>query len=123
MLGEMFLGLPALPWLRSGRAGLVSRPISLSVPLCCVLQIHGFVLYRTQLPWDVLDPATLGAPPHSICDRGYVMLQKVRLWGHSHPASWWAVGSTGSRAMPCQGLGDSQGAESDTEPLWGSPLA
>uniref|UniRef100_A0A8C4XQU7 Galactosidase beta 1 like n=1 Tax=Falco tinnunculus TaxID=100819 RepID=A0A8C4XQU7_FALTI len=39
---------------------------------------HGFVLYRTQLPWDVLDPAVLGAPPHHVCDRGYVMLQKYR---------------------------------------------
>ncbi|XP_030310283.1 beta-galactosidase-1-like protein isoform X2 [Calypte anna] len=29
-----------------------------------------------QLPWDVPDPTTLGSPPHSICDRGYVMLQQ-----------------------------------------------
>ena len=36
---------------------------------------------------------------------------------------WRAVGPAGSGAVPCQGLGDSQGAESHTEPLWGSPLA
>ncbi|XP_064517209.1 beta-galactosidase-1-like protein isoform X2 [Pseudopipra pipra] len=41
-----------------------------------VSKAHGFVLYRTQLPWDIPDPATLSAPPHSICDRGYVMLHK-----------------------------------------------
>ncbi|XP_008495190.2 beta-galactosidase-1-like protein isoform X1 [Calypte anna] len=41
-----------------------------------IKQAHGFVLYRTQLPWDVPDPTTLGSPPHSICDRGYVMLQQ-----------------------------------------------
>lgn len=55
------------------------------MPLHCVLQVHGFVVYHTQLPWDVPDPATLGAPPHSVCDRGYVMLQKVRLWEHASP--------------------------------------
>ncbi|NWZ49161.1 BGAL galactosidase, partial [Haliaeetus albicilla] len=55
-----------------------SGPIQSQFPLTfeAIKQVHGFVLYRTQLPWDVLDPATLGAPPHSICDRGYVMLQK-----------------------------------------------
>ncbi|XP_051644011.1 beta-galactosidase-1-like protein isoform X2 [Manacus candei] len=41
-----------------------------------ISKAHGFVLYRTQLPRDILDPATLTAPPHSICDRGYVMLHK-----------------------------------------------
>uniref|UniRef100_A0A8B9NK68 Galactosidase beta 1 like n=1 Tax=Accipiter nisus TaxID=211598 RepID=A0A8B9NK68_9AVES len=57
-----------------------SGPIQSQFPLTfeAIKQIHGFVLYRTQLPRDVLDPATLGAPPHSICDRGYVMLQKYR---------------------------------------------
>ncbi|NWX17906.1 BGAL galactosidase, partial [Aegotheles bennettii] len=40
-----------------------------------IKQAHGFVLYHTQLPQDVLDLATLGAPPHSICDRGYVLLR------------------------------------------------
>ncbi|XP_030310285.1 beta-galactosidase-1-like protein isoform X4 [Calypte anna] len=44
-----------------------------------IKQAHGFVLYRTQLPWDVPDPTTLGSPPHSICDRGYVMLQQGML--------------------------------------------
>ncbi|XP_050195862.1 beta-galactosidase-1-like protein isoform X1 [Myiozetetes cayanensis] len=55
-----------------------SGPIQSQFPLTfeAIKQAHGFVLYRTQLPRDILDPATLGAPPHSICDRGYVMLQK-----------------------------------------------
>ncbi|NWW27607.1 BGAL galactosidase, partial [Falcunculus frontatus] len=55
-----------------------SGPIHSQFPLTfeALKQAHGFVVYHTQLPWDVLDPATLGAPPHSICDRGYVMLQK-----------------------------------------------
>ncbi|XP_009573065.1 PREDICTED: beta-galactosidase-1-like protein, partial [Fulmarus glacialis] len=55
-----------------------SGPIQSPFPLTfeAIKQAHGFVVYRTQLPRDVLDPATLGAPPHSICDRGYVMLQQ-----------------------------------------------
>ncbi|KFQ36059.1 Beta-galactosidase, partial [Merops nubicus] len=55
-----------------------SGPIQSQFPLTfeAIKQAHGFVMYHTQLPRDVLDPATLGAPPHSICDRGYVMLQK-----------------------------------------------
>ncbi|NXB18645.1 BGAL galactosidase, partial [Rhagologus leucostigma] len=55
-----------------------SGPIQSQFPLTfeALKQAHGFVVYHTQLPWDVLDPATLGAPPHTICDRGYVMLQK-----------------------------------------------
>ncbi|NXA68158.1 BGAL galactosidase, partial [Mohoua ochrocephala] len=55
-----------------------SGPIQSQFPLTfeALKQAHGFVVYHTQLPWDVLDPATLAAPPHSICDRGYVMLQK-----------------------------------------------
>ncbi|NXW21900.1 BGAL galactosidase, partial [Circaetus pectoralis] len=55
-----------------------SGPIQSQFPLTfeAIKQVHGFVLYRTQLPRDILDPAMLGAPPHSICDRGYVMLQK-----------------------------------------------
>ncbi|XP_071603722.1 beta-galactosidase-1-like protein isoform X3 [Heliangelus exortis] len=44
-----------------------------------IKQAHGFVLYRTQLPQDVPDPAMLVSPPHSICDRGYVMLQQGML--------------------------------------------
>uniref|UniRef100_A0A8C4ULP6 Galactosidase beta 1 like n=1 Tax=Falco tinnunculus TaxID=100819 RepID=A0A8C4ULP6_FALTI len=57
-----------------------SGPIQSQFPLTfeAIKQAHGFVLYRTQLPWDVLDPAVLGAPPHHVCDRGYVMLQKYR---------------------------------------------
>ncbi|NWU24580.1 BGAL galactosidase, partial [Dyaphorophyia castanea] len=53
-------------------------PIQSQFPLTfeALKQAHGFVVYHTQLPWDVPDPATLGALPHSICDRGYVMLQK-----------------------------------------------
>ncbi|NWW35964.1 BGAL galactosidase, partial [Panurus biarmicus] len=55
-----------------------SGPIQSQFPLTfeALKQVHGFVVYHTQLPWDVPDPATLGTPPHSICDRGYVMLQK-----------------------------------------------
>ncbi|NWI04587.1 BGAL galactosidase, partial [Tichodroma muraria] len=55
-----------------------SGPIHSQFPLTfeALKQVHGFVVYHTQLPWDVPDPATLGTPPHSICDRGYVMLQK-----------------------------------------------
>ncbi|XP_010138182.1 PREDICTED: beta-galactosidase-1-like protein, partial [Buceros rhinoceros silvestris] len=55
-----------------------SGPIQSQFPLTfeAMKQAHGFVVYRTQLPWDVLEPALLGAPPHSVCDRGYVMLQK-----------------------------------------------
>ncbi|NWU76194.1 BGAL galactosidase, partial [Onychorhynchus coronatus] len=55
-----------------------SGPIQSQFPLTfeAIKQAHGFVLYRTQLPRDVPDPATLCAPPHSICDRSYVMLQK-----------------------------------------------
>ncbi|KAF1599665.1 UNVERIFIED_CONTAM: Beta-galactosidase, partial [Eudyptes pachyrhynchus] len=55
-----------------------SGPIQSRFPLTfeAIKQAHGFVVYRTQLPRDVLDPATLGAPPHSVCDRGYVMLQQ-----------------------------------------------
>ncbi|NXC02044.1 BGAL galactosidase, partial [Orthonyx spaldingii] len=55
-----------------------SGPIQSRFPLTfeALKQAHGFVLYHTELPWDVPDPATLSAPPHSICDRGYVMLQK-----------------------------------------------
>uniref|UniRef100_A0A8C0H9U7 Galactosidase beta 1 like n=1 Tax=Chelonoidis abingdonii TaxID=106734 RepID=A0A8C0H9U7_CHEAB len=39
-----------------------------------LLQAHGFVLYRTRLPRDVWDPAPLSAPPNSVCDRAYVLL-------------------------------------------------
>ncbi|XP_075286831.1 beta-galactosidase-1-like protein isoform X2 [Opisthocomus hoazin] len=55
-----------------------SGPIQSQFPLTfeAVKQAHGFVLYRTRLPRDVLDPATLGAPPHSVCDLGYVMLRQ-----------------------------------------------
>lgn len=55
-----------------------SGPIQSQFPLIfeAVKQAHGFMLYRTQLPYDILAPATLSAPPQSICDRGYVMLQK-----------------------------------------------
>ncbi|NXS92265.1 BGAL galactosidase, partial [Jacana jacana] len=55
-----------------------SGPIQSQFPLTfeAIKQAHGFVVYRTRLPRDVLDPATLGAPPHSVCDRGYVMLQQ-----------------------------------------------
>nr|XP_025978703.1 beta-galactosidase-1-like protein isoform X2 [Dromaius novaehollandiae] len=55
-----------------------SGPIQSQFPLTfeAIKQAHGFVLYRTHLPRDIPDPATLSAPPHSVCDRGYVMLQK-----------------------------------------------
>ncbi|NXR23417.1 GLB1L protein, partial [Cinclus mexicanus] len=55
-----------------------SGPIQSQFPLTfeVLKQVYGFVVYHTHLPWDVPDPAMLGAPPHSICDRGYVMLQK-----------------------------------------------
>ncbi|NXF31942.1 BGAL galactosidase, partial [Nyctibius bracteatus] len=55
-----------------------SGPIQSQLPLSfeAIKQAHGFVLYRTQLPRDVLHPATLGAPPHNVCDRGYVMVQQ-----------------------------------------------
>ncbi|NXT92595.1 BGAL galactosidase, partial [Anhinga rufa] len=55
-----------------------SGPIQSQFPLTfeAIKQAHGFVVYRTQLPWDILDPAVLGTPPHSVCDRGYVMLQQ-----------------------------------------------
>ncbi|NWX31368.1 BGAL galactosidase, partial [Notiomystis cincta] len=55
-----------------------SGPVQSQFPLTfeALKQAHGFVVYHTQLPWDVPDPATLGAPPHTICDRGYVMLHK-----------------------------------------------
>uniref|UniRef100_A0A803Y8A2 Acid beta-galactosidase n=1 Tax=Meleagris gallopavo TaxID=9103 RepID=A0A803Y8A2_MELGA len=58
-----------------------SGPIQSQFPLIfeAVKQAHGFMLYRTQLPRDILAPAMLSAPPHSICDRGYVMLQKGTL--------------------------------------------
>ncbi|NXW97608.1 BGAL galactosidase, partial [Larus smithsonianus] len=57
----------------------LSGPIQSQFPLtfeAIKQQAHGFVVYRTRLPRDVLDPATLGAPPHSVCDRGYVMLRQ-----------------------------------------------
>ncbi|XP_069717390.1 beta-galactosidase-1-like protein [Phaenicophaeus curvirostris] len=56
----------------------LSGPIQSQFPLTfeAIKQAHGFVLYRTQLPRDLPDPATLGASPHRVCDRGYVMLQK-----------------------------------------------
>ncbi|NXF96019.1 BGAL galactosidase, partial [Eubucco bourcierii] len=55
-----------------------SGPIHSQFPLTfeAIKQVHGFVMYRTQLPRDVPDPAVLGARPHTVCDRGYVMLQK-----------------------------------------------
>ncbi|NXX82352.1 BGAL galactosidase, partial [Urocolius indicus] len=55
-----------------------SGPILSQFPLTfeAIKQAQGFVVYRTQLPRDVLEPATLSTPPHSLCDRGYVMLQK-----------------------------------------------
>ncbi|NXI43342.1 BGAL galactosidase, partial [Galbula dea] len=58
-----------------------SGPIQSQFPLTfeTIKQAHGFVVYRTQLPRDVPYRAVLGAPPHSICDRGYVMLQKEYL--------------------------------------------
>ncbi|NWW85579.1 BGAL galactosidase, partial [Rhynochetos jubatus] len=55
-----------------------SGPIQSQFPLTfeAIKQAHGFVVYRTQLPRDVPEPAALGAPPHGVCDRGYVMLQR-----------------------------------------------
>ncbi|KFQ78343.1 Beta-galactosidase, partial [Phaethon lepturus] len=55
-----------------------SGPIWSQFPLTfeAIKQAHGFVVYRTQLPRDILDPAMLHTAPHSICDRGYVMLQQ-----------------------------------------------
>ncbi|NWH59717.1 BGAL galactosidase, partial [Geococcyx californianus] len=55
-----------------------SGPIQSQFPLTfeAIKQAHGFVVYRTQLPRNILDPATLSAPSHAVCDRGYVMLQK-----------------------------------------------
>ncbi|NXA07294.1 BGAL galactosidase, partial [Sapayoa aenigma] len=55
-----------------------SGPIQSQFPLTfeAIKQAHGFVVYHTQLPQDIPDPATLGVPPHSIRDRSYVMLQK-----------------------------------------------
>ncbi|NWX92306.1 BGAL galactosidase, partial [Nothoprocta pentlandii] len=55
-----------------------SGPIRSQFPLTfeAIKQAHGFVLYRTRLPRDVPAPAALSAPPHSVCDRGYVMLQR-----------------------------------------------
>uniref|UniRef100_A0A8C3CZZ7 Galactosidase beta 1 like n=1 Tax=Cairina moschata TaxID=8855 RepID=A0A8C3CZZ7_CAIMO len=55
-----------------------SGPIRSQFPLTfeAIKQTHGFVLYHTQLPHDVPAPAPLSAPPHGVCDRGYVMLQK-----------------------------------------------
>uniref|UniRef100_A0A8C4WB34 Galactosidase beta 1 like n=1 Tax=Gopherus evgoodei TaxID=1825980 RepID=A0A8C4WB34_9SAUR len=51
-------------------------PIRSQFPLTfeAVKQAHGFVLYRTRLPRDVWDPAPLSAPPNSVCDRAYVLL-------------------------------------------------
>uniref|UniRef100_A0A8C0HC44 Galactosidase beta 1 like n=1 Tax=Chelonoidis abingdonii TaxID=106734 RepID=A0A8C0HC44_CHEAB len=51
-------------------------PIRSRFPLTfeAVKQAHGFVLYRTRLPRDVWDPAPLSAPPNSVCDRAYVLL-------------------------------------------------
>ncbi|XP_068543707.1 beta-galactosidase-1-like protein isoform X3 [Anas acuta] len=55
-----------------------SGPIRSQFPLTfeAIKQTHGFVLYHTQLPRDIPAPAPLSAPPHGVCDRGYVMLQK-----------------------------------------------
>ncbi|NWJ03586.1 BGAL galactosidase, partial [Crypturellus undulatus] len=55
-----------------------SGPIQSQFPLTfeAIKQVQGFVLYRTLLPRHVPAPATLSAPPRSVCDRGYVMLQK-----------------------------------------------
>ncbi|KAM4667905.1 beta-galactosidase-1-like protein isoform 5-T5 [Amazona ochrocephala] len=73
-----------------------SGPIQSRFPLTfeAIKQAHGFVVYRTQLPRDVLEPTMLGAPPHSICDRGYVMLQKGLLGNlslDSSPLSNWLI--------------------------------
>lgn len=80
----------------------MSSAVPFSVLLCCVLQAHGFVLYRTQLPRDLLDPAMLSAPPHSICDRGYVMLKQVRLREHPRPCT---VLGRALGSGPCQQRG------------------
>ncbi|NXJ88162.1 BGAL galactosidase, partial [Corythaixoides concolor] len=55
-----------------------SGPIHSQFPLTfeAIKQVHGFTVYRTQLPQAVPDPAMLSAPPHSVCDRGYVMLRQ-----------------------------------------------
>ncbi|XP_042746496.1 beta-galactosidase-1-like protein isoform X2 [Lagopus leucura] len=73
-----------------------SGPIQSEFPLIfeAVKQAHGFMLYRTQLPRDILAPAVLSAPPRSICDRGYVMLQKGLLGNlslDSRPLSKWLI--------------------------------
>ncbi|XP_014459984.2 beta-galactosidase-1-like protein [Alligator mississippiensis] len=51
-------------------------PIPSRFPLTfeAIKQAHGFVLYRTWLPRDVWDPVPLSAPPHSVCDLAYVLL-------------------------------------------------
>uniref|UniRef100_A0A803V355 Galactosidase beta 1 like n=1 Tax=Ficedula albicollis TaxID=59894 RepID=A0A803V355_FICAL len=68
---------PCLPGPASEGEEQSSLPAPFPFPChCTVLQAYGFMVYHTQLPRDVPDPATLSAPPHSICDRGYVMLQK-----------------------------------------------
>lgn len=56
--------------------------------LCHAPQAHGFVLYRTWLPRDVWDPVPLSAPPHSVCDLAYVLLDGVRP-GPEIPAWHW----------------------------------
>ncbi|NXA46701.1 BGAL galactosidase, partial [Nothocercus julius] len=55
-----------------------SGPVQSQFPLTfeAMKQAQGFMLYRTRLPRDLPAPATLSAPPHSVCDRGYVMLRK-----------------------------------------------
>ncbi|XP_074451876.1 beta-galactosidase-1-like protein isoform X2 [Larus michahellis] len=65
---------PATPKYAYGRVALQKSQFPLTFE--AIKQAHGFVVYRTRLPRDVLDPATLGAPPHSVCDRGYVMLRQ-----------------------------------------------
>ncbi|NXI53135.1 BGAL galactosidase, partial [Chloroceryle aenea] len=83
-----------------------SGPIQSQFPLTfeAIKQTYGFVVYRTQLPRDILDSAMLGAPPHSVCDRGYVMLQKVRQQEHTCPWSLgWTVEPAGMREMPYKG--------------------
>uniref|UniRef100_A0A8V5G3B0 Beta-galactosidase n=1 Tax=Melopsittacus undulatus TaxID=13146 RepID=A0A8V5G3B0_MELUD len=75
-----------------------SGPIQSQFPLTfeAIKQAHGFVVYRTQLPRDVPDPATLGAPPHSICDRGY----DVTVAGCQQGLGWWdRDGQTTLRVM------------------------
>ncbi|NXV25751.1 BGAL galactosidase, partial [Rissa tridactyla] len=58
----------------------LSGPIQSQFPLTfeAIKQAHGFVVYRTWLPRDVLDPATLGAPPHSVCDPLTLWLQEYQ---------------------------------------------